>query len=664
MKFYKKIICLSLMLLTIFLMIVPSSAMVDCEHTNTQRTYESLSSDSHRYTDTCVDCGFTTSNTQGCSASGEGFRSEYYSKTSTTHETYVYYGCCGNLKEYRSEESCYYTIDNGTKCACGNIKQSVHTHAYNQKNTSIQYVKTHASCTSAAVYYYSCTCGERGSDTFTSGTALGHTFTTKNTSINYLKSYATCTSPAYYYYSCYCGAMGNSTFSSGTVLGHTYDQRSTDTKYLKSGSTCTSPAYYYYSCRCGASGSATFTYSSSLGHEYGDDYICIHCNMPCTHQTWVEGYCSACNKPYPTNCEHEHLSSDKFCLGCGKYIAPGSNNASGNLSYDLDYITCFNWVEGLTSYQPRAIRKNTSFYKADAAVMTRADGTLGFSGWASFSNGGLDSITVIVNFDDDDYLYFNSSSAYTNFSATLNPLKSDHINSINYNHTDITMTGDYTTNGIYEFSIDLSDYAGENFSVLIYANTVYGSDEILIAQIKGLTVYLCNCEETTVTYDPLANGKHIAYDTCLNCGKKSNATEEDCEIVDGVCFYCYSVSTDCYHVGTEKDMIVIPLEPGKHDIRTLCLECGVYTNEFLNYDCIYEDNYCIWCARDADGNIKPALDVEDETDSTNNPTNKPSIDIKLDDIDLDFISLLFPVIIILVVIAAVIPGKSKRRRRK
>lgn len=49
-----------------------------------------------------------------------------------------------------------------------------HTHKYDQKIETSDYLKSAASCTENAVYYYSCTCGEKGSKTFTSD-SLGHT---------------------------------------------------------------------------------------------------------------------------------------------------------------------------------------------------------------------------------------------------------------------------------------------------------------------------------------------------------------------------------------------------------------------------------------------------------------------------------------------------------
>lgn len=92
-----------------------------------------------------------------------------------------------------------------------------HTHDYTEKNTDAQYLATAANCQSAAKYYYSCTCGEVGTETFTSGD-LGHKYVVKNTSSKCLAESATCGSAAKYYYSCSCGELGTETFEHGNAL--------------------------------------------------------------------------------------------------------------------------------------------------------------------------------------------------------------------------------------------------------------------------------------------------------------------------------------------------------------------------------------------------------------------------------------------------------------
>ena len=53
--------------------------------------------------------------------------------------------------------------------------QLSHTHVFDKKIAEDQYLASKASCTEPARYYKSCECGEKGSDTFASGAALGHT---------------------------------------------------------------------------------------------------------------------------------------------------------------------------------------------------------------------------------------------------------------------------------------------------------------------------------------------------------------------------------------------------------------------------------------------------------------------------------------------------------
>ncbi len=53
----------------------------------------------------------------------------------------------------------------------------VETHSYDKQVVSEKYLAKEATCTEAARYYYSCECGEKGTETFAFGDALGHSFT-------------------------------------------------------------------------------------------------------------------------------------------------------------------------------------------------------------------------------------------------------------------------------------------------------------------------------------------------------------------------------------------------------------------------------------------------------------------------------------------------------
>ena len=67
-------------------------------------------------------------------------------------------------------------VDNGGNNGGNNGEQNVHTHVYTEKNTADKYLKAIADCSNPAIYYYSCGCGEAGTETYTVGEALGHDY--------------------------------------------------------------------------------------------------------------------------------------------------------------------------------------------------------------------------------------------------------------------------------------------------------------------------------------------------------------------------------------------------------------------------------------------------------------------------------------------------------
>lgn len=223
------------------------------------------------------------------------------------------------------------TFVNPTTSIASVTIKGAHTHVFDQKNTDAKYLASAASCTAKATYYYSCTCGEKGTATFESGETLPHTASTewksdvtyhwhvcttcnaemdkaahtpdheggatetypiKCTECGYVieaqldhthkyteavatdehkASSATCTAKATYYYSCKCGANGTETFESGNALGHSWGQ-DTSIQYIAKNATCTEDAEYYVTCqRCHEiDRTKTFTAAdTALGHKGG-----------------------------------------------------------------------------------------------------------------------------------------------------------------------------------------------------------------------------------------------------------------------------------------------------------------------------------------------------------------------------------------------------------
>lgn len=64
------------------------------------------------------------------------------------------------------------------------VRTEAHACTYNQQVISDVYKASDASCTAPAAYYYSCLCGEKGTETFTVGTALGHSWNAWTTNGN------------------------------------------------------------------------------------------------------------------------------------------------------------------------------------------------------------------------------------------------------------------------------------------------------------------------------------------------------------------------------------------------------------------------------------------------------------------------------------------------
>ncbi len=139
-------------------------------------------------------------------------------------------------------------------CSCGAtktepIEKLPHTHVYDKQVAEEKFLCSAATCQSVATYYYSCSCGEKGTKTFEYGELGTHNYTNQVNSI-YRKTEATCESPEVYYTSCvYCknsskGTDSESTFDYGVAKGHDFNfdkTQSEDTWYTWSSdySTCT-----------------------------------------------------------------------------------------------------------------------------------------------------------------------------------------------------------------------------------------------------------------------------------------------------------------------------------------------------------------------------------------------------------------------------------------
>ena len=108
-------------------------------------------------------------------------KADSFSSDSTGH----WYACttsgCTEKLEFAAhtpDHKGHATEEYAIKCTVCNYvieAQLGHTHNFNQQNTDGKFKATDATCTKPATYYYSCTCGEKGTETFEYGSALDHT---------------------------------------------------------------------------------------------------------------------------------------------------------------------------------------------------------------------------------------------------------------------------------------------------------------------------------------------------------------------------------------------------------------------------------------------------------------------------------------------------------
>ena len=216
------------------------------------------------------------------------------------------------------------------------IKAVWEEHTFDQKLKEVNGVSTlkdKATCTTNAIYYKSCTCGQVSTtETFEDkDTKLGHEYTKQIKDEKYLKSQGSnCQEHDAYWYVCSrCDASAKDDenaqdkyYESAEVGNHVYDQEVESREYLATPATCMTPARYYKSCICGAKGTEAFAATGThLGHAYievkNPQFLREKATNCKEHDTYWY-VCSRCGKTSKTinkyyedkDSKGEHISSD------------------------------------------------------------------------------------------------------------------------------------------------------------------------------------------------------------------------------------------------------------------------------------------------------------------------------------------------------------------
>lgn len=216
------------------------------------------------------------------------------------------------------------------------IKAVWEEHTFDQKLKEVNGVSTlkdKATCTTNAIYYKSCTCGQVSTtETFEDkDTKLGHEYTKQIKDAKYLKSQGSnCQEHDAYWYACSrCDVSAKDDenaqdkyYESAEVGNHVYDQEVESSEYLATPATCMTPARYYKSFICGAKGTEAFAATGThLGHAYievkNPQFLREKATNCKEHDTYWY-VCSRCGKTSKTinkyyedkDSKGEHISSD------------------------------------------------------------------------------------------------------------------------------------------------------------------------------------------------------------------------------------------------------------------------------------------------------------------------------------------------------------------
>ena len=231
-----------------------------------------------------------------------------------------------------------------------------HSHVYDQEVATAEHLKTAATCTAAAVYYKSCTCGENGEETFTSGSALGHDYTQKFEDAAHLKTAASkCTEHNIYWFDCSrCDSNAKNDpeaadkyFTSATTGSHSFTQQVEDTAHYVAGTgtDCRSVKKYYYDCAyCDQIG--TTTWDST---EYGPH------NYATTWSSDADGHWHECSLCHDKKDKAEHIpgaaateTTPQKCTACDYTITPALGHTHSMTPVAANPATCT--ADGNTAY--------------------------------------------------------------------------------------------------------------------------------------------------------------------------------------------------------------------------------------------------------------------------------------------------------------------------
>ena len=249
-------------------------------------------------------------------------------------------------------------------CAeCGKEYGEKLAHSYGNKEVVDKALKLEATCTTSAVYYYSCSCGDvdrsEGAKTFESGEPKAHPYETVVTG-------PTCTAEGYTTYTCPV-CKDSKVDDRVPSKGHSYDVEVV-------APTCTAGGYTKHTCSvCGDSYTDATTPAKDHAWNAGE----VTKAPTCTDKGVKTFTCGACNETKTEEIEangHNHVAGEPVAPTCTEAGYTTYTCACGD-SYvdDETEPQDHSWNEGEVTTAPTCLAKGVKVYTCGACGETKEE---------------------------------------------------------------------------------------------------------------------------------------------------------------------------------------------------------------------------------------------------------------------------------------------------
>ncbi len=213
-------------------------------------------------------------------------------------------------------------------------------------------------------------CGHQQTETIPALTHT-HTFDKDVAEGEYIKSAATCTSPAVYYKSCECGEVGTETFEYGSALDHSYEWQHDEDKHWR---LCT---------RCNAKDA-----EGSHVYDSDSDTVCSTCGYepaaaPVEHEHAPTKVDSA-----PASCTADG-NSEYYTCTCGKWFSDSAakHEITDKDSVKIK-ATGHSWDAGVVTTAPTTSAEGVRTYTCTVCSATKAEAIAKITIPSGGSSGG------------------------------------------------------------------------------------------------------------------------------------------------------------------------------------------------------------------------------------------------------------------------------------